>query len=520
MNKNQKKLDKSLKLIVKSSVIVFVGLILAKIFTYLYRIIIARFFGPEVYGVFSLAIMVLGLFVALSSLGLFHGILRYISFYRAKNEKDKIRHIFRFSSFLILISSLFFSIILYFSSRSIAINFFHNSDLIIFLKIFSFLLPFYTFSDVFLSIIRAYEKIGWHSFILNILQNFSKLIILIIFVFFGMKTNSIIFSYSLAIIITLIASYLFCKYKLPEIFLKTKLEKKQKNKITKELLSYSWPIIFSTLMVTIFYWTDSFFIGYFKTAFEVGIYNAAVPIAVLLNFIPNLFIRLFFPLITKEYSKKNIMLIKELSKQVGKWIFLINIPLFIFFFFFSGTVIYFLFGEQYLIAELSLKILSIGILFSSIFALSPQLIYILGKSKVSLINMSLAFGLNIFLNFILISKEKIFFIENSLGINGAAIATTISIIFLNILFLFQTKHYLNFIPLRKKIIKIAIISLIPSILLICVRNLVIMNYLSLILSILCFFLIYALLIFLTGCLDKNDIMTLKAIRNKIFIKKT
>ena len=60
-------IDRGLKLIVKSSMIVFIGLFLSKLLTYIYKIIIARYYGPEVYGIFSLAFMIVTLFVAFSS---------------------------------------------------------------------------------------------------------------------------------------------------------------------------------------------------------------------------------------------------------------------------------------------------------------------------------------------------------------------------------------------------------------------------------------------------------------------
>ena len=60
---NVKGLDKSLKLLVKTSVIVFIGIALSKILTYGYRVIIARHYGPEVYGLFSLSLMIVGWFI-------------------------------------------------------------------------------------------------------------------------------------------------------------------------------------------------------------------------------------------------------------------------------------------------------------------------------------------------------------------------------------------------------------------------------------------------------------------------
>ena len=175
MNNNEEKINSSLKLLVKSSIIIFMGLILSKILTYLYRIIIARFYGPEIYGIFSLAVMILGWFVAISSFGFTDGLLRYVSWYRGKKQNDKIRYILKFSIIILLFSGIISAITLFLLAEYISINFFHNPELIIFLKIFSFLIPVSLFANIFLFVLQSFEKISWHSFILNILQNCRKL---------------------------------------------------------------------------------------------------------------------------------------------------------------------------------------------------------------------------------------------------------------------------------------------------------------------------------------------------------
>ena len=59
----ENKLVKDLNLIVKSSVLVLIASLTSKIFVYLYRVIIARYYGPEVFGLFSLAVMVSSLII-------------------------------------------------------------------------------------------------------------------------------------------------------------------------------------------------------------------------------------------------------------------------------------------------------------------------------------------------------------------------------------------------------------------------------------------------------------------------
>jgi len=501
----EKKLDYNLKLIAKSSLFVFIGYVLAKILGYSYRIIIARFFGPEIYGLFLLTIMIILWFVSLFSLGLFEGILRFIPIYRGKKEINKIRYLFKFSIIILFISSIFAGFLLFLLSGFISINLFHNSDLILILKLSSFIIPFFILSYGFLSIINAYEKIKVHTIISDFLFNFIKLSFLIFFILIGMRVNGVIISYLLGILGIFFISYFYCKYKLTEIFEKSKLGIKEKKLIKKEIITYSLPLAFLGLIWTILPQIDSFSIAYFKTAFEVGIYNAAVPIAGLMSFFPTLFIRLFFPLVTREFSQNNLEIVEELSKQVQKWILIIILPFFLVMFVFPGTFLNILFGANYLLAENSLRILAVGFFFSSFVSVSYYLIMMVGKTKVILFNIVLASIINLILNIFLIPKY---------GISGAAFATTISNITIGTIILFQLNHYIHFIPLRRSMLKITLSALIASFILIYIKQFVQITYLNTAILTSFFLLLYLLLILITKSLDKNDLMILKTIKKK------
>jgi len=520
-NKDQdKEINSGLKLLVKTSFIVFIALILSKVFSYSYRIIIARYFGAEIYGLFSLSIVIIGWFVAFSSLGVTEGVVKYLSFYRGKNEINKIKYVVKFSSRILFFSTLIVAGISFLFSDIISTNVFHNSDLSFFLKVFSIMIPFWIFASYYIAIIKAFEKVKQQSIIENIVQNFAKVFCLIILLFLGFNTNAVVFSFFFGIFIMLLAAYFYCKIKMPKIFLKENLDKKTKKSISISFISYSWPVMFFGVISSIFYWIDSLTIGFFKSATEVGFYNAAVPIALLIGFAPELFIHLFFPLINREFSRKNMKFIKEISKQIAKWIFMINFPIFILMIFFPGVIINILFGQEYLIAENALRFLLVGALFSSIFIISNNLISMIGKSKIILYDIIIASIINLILNLLLVPKPIIFGIDNSFGINGAAIATLISVVIFNILFLFQAKHYTSIIPLKRKMFKIILSSLIPFLLLIFLRKLIIINTFSVILLAITFFTTYLILLLLFKAFDKNDLMILHAIKKKIKLLKS
>lgn len=500
------KVDDNLKLIAKSSIIVFAGIILSKIFLYVYRMIIGRYYGPEIYGLFSLSLIILTLLVAISSLGLSEGLVRYISLYLGEKQKNKIIYSVKISILISFISSVITGIFLFFLSDFISINFFHDFRLSIFLKISSFIIPLYTLSNVFLSIIRAFEKISWYSFIINILQNIIKLIVLIFFIFLGFKADTLMISFLLGIFVMLIVAYLVCRHYISLVFERYILNGKEKKGILQAIFNYSIPLMFSSVTFIIYSGIDSFVLAFFRGTYDVGIYNAAIPLVALMGLIPDLFIQLFYPLVTKEFAKKNFELIKELSKQISKWIFMLVLPIFLIIFIFPEIIISLLFGEQYISAANSLRILSIGGFIFTFQGLLTVLLSMAGKSKILLINFLITLLLNLILNILFIPKY---------GLIGAAISTSfVWMIFTFILFI-EIKKIVHFIPLKRAIGKILVISLIPASLLFILKMLIRMNLFSTLVLIIFFVLSYLILMYITGCFDKKDLMILRSIKRKL-----
>ncbi|MDP1729064.1 MAG: oligosaccharide flippase family protein [archaeon] len=507
-DKNALELNVSLKTLARTSIIVLVGVILSKIFSYVYRIIVARYFGPEVYGLFSIATMILGLFVTVFSLGLVDGLLRFISIYRGKDEKEKINYLLKFSLVCLTISGVIAGVLLFAFSNFIALNLFRDIALVFYLKVFSFLIILSILLNTCLGILRAYERAGEYSFFQNISQNAIKIVLLFLFIFLGFNAdNTIIFSFFLGVFITLIGAYIFCRKIIAGIFIKSSLKKSEKKEIRSSFFLYCWPIIFLGVISSFFGWIDSFAIGYFMSLEYVGFYNAALPIATLLSVAPDIFMQLFFPMINKGFIGKKYVMIKELSKQVQKWIFIINLPVLLMILIFPGVIINLLFGANYLVAENSLRILAIGLFFMSLSQTSIHLLSMLGKSKIALINVVVCSVINVALNILLIPLY---------GLVGAALATAISSIILGGAFIIQVGSNIKIYPFRRKMIRITLVSLIPTGLLIYLNRLLSPTILNMLLSGILFGLSYLFLIIVTGCLDKNDIGIITAFRKKIF----
>ncbi len=496
--------EKSLKLLARSSFVVFVFVVLSKLLTYLYTIVIARKFGPNEYGLFSLGLMIFILASTFAALGLPDGLLRFIPLYKEKEPK-KSKYLLGLTFKISLFLSFLVGVALFLLSDYISLYVFHDAELSIFLKIFGLLIPINVISSIFLSVIKSYERITTYSFIINFFQNALKLLAILVLIIIGLKTYAIMFSYALGVIGVAFVSFFASKKYLG--FLNKAVElKDKKGSLRKEFFSYSWPMIFLGLISGFFYWTDAFVIGYFRASSDVGIYSAAFAIVTLFGIAPELFMRLFFPMIVREYSNNKIDVIKQISKQVGKWIFLLNVPVFIIVFLFPGAIINILFGETYLSGAGVLQILAVGGFISSLFTTPlSNLLSMKGKTKLILVNIVSISVFNFILNIILISKY---------GLVGVAISTTLSWILINIAMLFEVKHYLSFVPIKKRIIRIALVSLVPTAILLFLKTRVSGDLMGLILVSILFSLSYILLVFITKCLDENDWIVVEAFKKK------
>ena len=78
--------------IVKGAILVFFSMVFGKLFSYLYVILVAVKLGSHEYGLLSLGMAILSFVTAFSLLGLDEGVLRFVSFYKGKNDSVLLKN--------------------------------------------------------------------------------------------------------------------------------------------------------------------------------------------------------------------------------------------------------------------------------------------------------------------------------------------------------------------------------------------------------------------------------------------
>jgi O-antigen/teichoic acid export membrane protein len=498
---------RALKTIVKGAGILFLGVIISKIITFFYRLFIARYYGPEDYGLFSLGLALLGFAGVFASLSMQNGVTRYVAYYKARGEEEGIKGVITSSLSLAIPTSLLSSIILFVFSPFLAINLFNTPGLTNILRILSMAVFFSSLKEILAGSFVGFQLIKYRVYVVEILDNLAKLLTLFLFGILGLGVAGIALSWTLgSMIAALFAVYILERRVYP--ILRTKIKGIS---LRRELLSYSLPLAMWGLLGFIIGWTDTLMLGYFTTSIQVGIYNAALPVAILLTTVPGILSSLFIPILTEFYSLRKTAEMQNLFKIVNKWIFYLNFPFFLLLISFPKQVLKILFGTVYIEGYLALILLAIAFFIGSLMQTTGQMLQVLKKTNYLFLGSLIVAIANVTLNWHLIPIY---------GITGAAMSSALSRFASITLAFLWFWPMIGMTPFSKEFLK-AIAAGIVSILFInFLARLIFAQFPSFILLLLfiLFMILYGFLLLLFKGLGKEDLEILKAIEQKTGIR--
>ncbi|MBS3108011.1 flippase [Candidatus Woesearchaeota archaeon] len=498
--------NKSLELMANSAVIIAIGLIFSKFMNYIYRIVTARWLGPNEYGLLNLAFAFTGMIAIFTTLGFCSSIERYVGYYLGKNSDRHIKSVILTTLLILMPLSIFVALIIFIFSEQISLLIFKNNEFIPVLKIFAFTIPISIASMVFLTIIRAFKKMVYYVWIQNIIENISKVVITMAFLYLGYQVFGASIAYIIALSISALLSFVIIEFKIFSLF-RNPVPSLSYRFMAKKMLRFSLPLFFSSMFLNLLVWTDSVMIGYYVPVRFVGIYNSAVPVASLILLFMMSFNLIFLPILSTLYGQGKIDEAKKVYLAVNKWVFTATLPILASFILFATPIIRIIFGEAYLEAATVLIILSIGYFIGSFVTPIYNLFNMVERTKINLSIGFIATVINISLNWLLIPRY---------GISGAAIATATSFLIWNLISVFYLYRVLEFQPYNIKYLK-QVSAIIISVFTIWLLNhyLVSISNLILLMEVLLLFIIYLVLILFFKSLSEDDIGLIELFEKRI-----
>ena len=276
---------------------------------------------------------------------------------------------------------------------------------------------------------------------------------------------------------------------------------------TKELLFFSLPLLGTAVLAMVISWTDTLLLGSLKSSVDVGLYNAATPLARFISFPLSALIIIYMPIISGLYAKGRIDEIKKNFLILTKWLCSATLPLFIFLFLFSETIIATLFGSTYVSSANVLRILAIGFIINNFVGPCGVTLVGMGKPRFIMFATLTAAVLNVVLNIILIP---------SFGIVGAATASVIAIVSINLVKIWKLYLISGVQSLSKNLIKPTLLFLASiAFLYFIFQNFVTIVWWMLPPLFILFYIIYIIAVLSTKSFDQEDLKILMLVERKI-----
>ncbi len=447
----------SAKNIARGSAVMFFGLVLSKVLTYVYKVVVARYFGVSEYGLLSLSLSILAILGTICVLGLDSAVVRFVAEQKIKGKPEKIVGIL-YDTFKVSITlAIVVAVMLVALSSDISSIVFKSALGEAFLWLVAITLPIYVVYRLVMSLFLALRTPKYNALLDKITQAVFLIAITGFVVLLGYGVLGAMAAYTLSLVLTLVLAF----YLLRNLLGKRVKYTKEKS-LRRELLSFSIPLFIASVLWIILTQVDMIMIGYFKSPFEVGLYSAAVPIASLLYLFPIAINSVFVPEMLVVYVKgKKKEFERTIDKVVG-WRFFLNYPLLLLFLLAPKVVIDLLFGRSFISSAVALSILAVGFFTMTTFAQPISgLLRLIKKTKYIGYVTFYMLILDIILNYLLIPKYSF---------TGAAIATSTSLIVGTVLFLFVGKREgISYTLSQVKIKRVVILSL-PFLLLILGEN--------------------------------------------------
>ncbi len=424
--------------------VIFAGKILGGALQYIYIIVIARILGVKTFGLFMLGTAIINFTGIIGRLGLENGVIRFIPLYEGEGDRGRIKGTIIQSFKYSFIASVVMAAVLFFAAGPLSTRLFHKPGLEGIIQAFSISIPFFTIMMIALASTQGFKIMKYTVYSRNLLWPVSNLLLMTIFFFLGFRLYGAVVAYIITVVFAAILSLYF--------LFKTFSDIRSTKAISENsaLFRFSLPLLFVLFMNFAMLWTDTLMLGFFALSKDVGIYNAAMKTAMQTSIILVSFNSIFAPVLSDLYNKGEMEKLEKLYKVVTKWIYSASFPVFLLLLLLSNELML-LFGHDFGAGRTPLIILALAQLVNAGVGPVGVILVMSGKQNIMMYNTAAISILNISLNWFLIPIY---------GITGAALATGISTVALNIVMLLEVYLIFGIHPHSKKFIKPSVIGII------------------------------------------------------------
>jgi len=278
------------------------------------------------------------------------------------------------------------------------------------------------FSGLITSGIRAKQKISWYS-ICNLFSQLVYYVVAVVLIVLGFSLYGIFAGYIIGLVLLGLLCLLVFRYRL------CRFTKKH----FKDIISYSvFSIIIGGIAVFISA-TDTFLINHYLGNAEVGVYRVALHVTLISLLAVNAMNIAVFPKMSRAFGDGDMSSVSRYGKIAITYGFMLAIPALVGGVLVGDVLLSCLYGTEFLSGYWSLVVLFVYQAFYVLLSVLMIMFEAIRKIRISCIILSIGFVINLLLDIFLIQ---------SVGMEGAALASLVAVVFNLVFCILLLRKYL------------------------------------------------------------------------------
>ena len=409
--------------LVRGSLIILIGNIIFRIGGYIYRFLMAILLGPTAYGILGITLPFQGIFQTLSAGGLPPAIAKYVAEYEAVDEKDMARQTIYTALKIMVFLGLFFGVLMIFVvAPYLAYGYLGKPEALIPLQIVGLITPFSVIVGAFRGAFQGVYKMEYIVYT-RAVEQLGMILFATAFVLIGLSTVGALWGTVLGYSLSVVAAVYIFKYHMGKLIPKASddfvFTRRDELKLAGTLVKFSIPVIITAIAEMLIYNICTIVMGKFLTFDDIGFFAAADPIARLPLIIYVSIATTILPASSEAFKLKDIDMLQKYVSEAYKFSLLFVVPMCVGLALFAAPTLRVLYFKNpaYVAGASALAILSLGMTFYSIFAISTSIVQGIGNPRIPmyiLVGGAIVTGI---LNWVMVP---------TLGIAGGALATSVA----------------------------------------------------------------------------------------------
>ena len=449
--------------LVRGSSTIFTALIVAGVLGLVLRMFLTRSLSLSDYGMFYLVFTWISFLALFRDMGLNSALTKFIPEFLSNKRFDRVKSLILFVTSLQVLVALPVSLSLFFFSDQIAVAIAGTTGASLIVKALGIWFFIMTFFHVFRSSFQGFQDQAPYAAMEVLYICFTFFMVVVCVHMLRLGATGAALGYLIASPV-LVAVWLGLMCRRHGAVLKGGLQ--INGAFVKKVLEFSLMVFVGSIGGVILSYMDTIMIGAFHTTADVGLYQAAQPITLLISYFSAALGIVLMPMTSEIWARKENELLSRAVHLILKFSMMIIVPIVFVLMTFPDVVLRSVFGPEYVLATITLQILTAAVVLSTLFSILQSVAAGIGKPVLTTITILAMACLNLIGNFLLIPPY---------GIVGAAVTTFISWFFGLILILCLLRNSIKFAVPGRSILKTIIAGAVAMLVITVLKSVVILE---------------------------------------------